>query len=65
MALETVSMMDDCAELSDELHTMHQEWQALVRELTAFITVLRDPQYGRVSWRSDIAQHLEDIMKGE
>jgi hypothetical protein len=65
MSLETVSMMDDCQEVTDELHTIRQEWDALVRDMDSFIRRLRDPQFGPVAMRADIADQLEDIMVGE
>lgn len=63
--LETVSMMDECVELSDELNTIRQEWDALVREMRTYISRLRDPQFGPVAMRADIADQLSDIMRGE
>lgn len=65
MSLETVSMMDDCAELSDELHTIRQEWQALVAELGQYISMLRNPMFGPVIMRSEVASVLEDILHGD
>lgn len=65
MELETVSMMDDCQEANDELHTIRQEWEALRKELTEYIKGLRNPAMGKVAWRSNIADELEDIMRGE
>lgn len=65
MTLETVAMMDDCQEANDELNTIRQEWDALVREMRDYIAKLRNPYFGPVSMRSDIADQLEDIMRGE
>lgn len=63
--LETVSMMDDTVELRDELNTIRQEWDALVREMRAYIARLRNPYFGPVAMRADVADQLEDIMRGE
>ncbi len=58
-------MMDDCQELSDELHTLRQEWSMLVQDLTEYIAQLRNPLYGPVIMRSWVADQLQDILKGE
>lgn len=58
-------MMDDCQEANDELNTIRQEWEALVRELRSYVAQLRNPVFGPVAMRAHIAQQLEDIMKGD
>lgn len=63
--IETVSMMDDCQEANDELHTIRQEWEALIRDLKDYISKLRNPRFGPVSMRSNIADDLDAIMRGD
>lgn len=63
--LETVSMMDDCVEANDELHTIRQEWDALVKEMRTFIERLRNPIYGPVVMRAHVADQLQDILRGD